>query len=169
MFSLVLLISFLLPIPFQRPNPFLLQDMFLLPEPALFPHPPPIPFSLLSSCSVWACDAPEKRDQGGALFEPKASLRRPRFYGTAQVALSEAQRPGQPGRLFFAYFSLAKQRKVKCRRATPGQQSQASYEFNSCLRRQTMRKKPKTPRITRPNKPPEPAGRPAAPSLRHPS
>ncbi|WP_415838344.1 hypothetical protein, partial [Polaromonas hydrogenivorans] len=31
------------------------------------------------------------------------------------------QGPRQPGRLSFAYFSLAKQRKVSCRRATPGQ------------------------------------------------
>ena len=49
----------------------------------------------------------------------------PRFCRSAQVARSEAQGPGQPGRLSFAYFSLAKQRKVSYRRATPGQQTQA--------------------------------------------
>ena len=49
----------------------------------------------------------------------------PRFSGRSKVARSAAQGPGQPGRLSFAYFSLAKQRKVSCRRATPGQQAQA--------------------------------------------
>jgi len=49
----------------------------------------------------------------------------PRFCRSSQVARSEAKGPRQPGRLSFAYFSLAKQRKVSCRRATPGQQNQA--------------------------------------------
>ena len=49
----------------------------------------------------------------------------PRFCHSPQVARSEAQGPRQPGRLSFAYFSLAKQRKVSCRRATPGQQANA--------------------------------------------
>ncbi|CDS54576.1 hypothetical protein [Polaromonas sp. CG9_12] len=49
----------------------------------------------------------------------------PRFEYPSQVARSEAQGPRQPGRLSFAYFSLAKQRKVSCRRATPGQQVNA--------------------------------------------
>ena len=49
----------------------------------------------------------------------------PRFSGRSKVARSEAQGPGQPGRLSFAYFSLAKQRKVSCRRATPGQPATA--------------------------------------------
>ena len=49
----------------------------------------------------------------------------PRFCHSSQVARSAAQGPRQPGRLSFAYFSLAKQRKVSYRRATPGQQTQA--------------------------------------------
>jgi hypothetical protein len=49
----------------------------------------------------------------------------PRFCRSSQVARSEAKGPGQPGRLSFAYFSLAKQRKVSCRRATPGRQHPA--------------------------------------------
>ena len=49
----------------------------------------------------------------------------PRFCPSAQVARSEAKGPRQPGRLSFAYFSLAKQRKVSCRRATPGRQPSA--------------------------------------------
>jgi len=34
----------------------------------------------------------------------------------------------QQGRLFFAYFPLAKQKKVSCRRATPGQPTQAHHK-----------------------------------------
>ncbi|MEO7232005.1 MAG: hypothetical protein ABIW96_04780, partial [Polaromonas sp.] len=49
----------------------------------------------------------------------------PRFSGAAQVARSEAKGPRQPGRLFFGDFLLAKQEKVTCRRATPGQQVKA--------------------------------------------
>ena len=49
----------------------------------------------------------------------------PRFGQSAQVARSAAKGPSQPGRLSFAYFSLAKQRKVSRRRATPGQQAPA--------------------------------------------
>ncbi|MDB5930174.1 MAG: hypothetical protein JWR60_1881 [Polaromonas sp.] len=88
------------------------------------PHPTPRP----QSRSAWACDDPKKRDQGGALFECSAAERvcaDPCFFGAAQVARSAAKGPRQPGRLSFAYFSLAKQRKVSCRRATPGQQATA--------------------------------------------
>ena len=49
----------------------------------------------------------------------------PRFCRSAQVARSEAKGPGQSGRLFFGDFLLAKQKKVTCRRATPGQPNQA--------------------------------------------
>ena len=49
----------------------------------------------------------------------------PRFCRSAQVARSEAKGPGQSGRLFFGDFLLAKQKKVTCRRATPGQQASA--------------------------------------------
>jgi len=49
----------------------------------------------------------------------------PRFCRSSQVARSAAKGLGQPGRLSFAYFSLAKQRKVSCRRATPGRQHPA--------------------------------------------
>ena len=41
-------------------------------------------------------------------------------HGLSQVARSAAKGLRQPGRLFFAYFSLAKQKKVSSRRATPG-------------------------------------------------
>ncbi|MBG6074434.1 hypothetical protein IWX85_000241 [Polaromonas sp. CG_9.11] len=54
----------------------------------------------------------------------------PRFSWRSKVARSAAQGPRQPGRLSFAYFSLAKQRKVGCRRATPGQQAQAKLNAN---------------------------------------
>ena len=49
----------------------------------------------------------------------------PRFCQSAQVARSEAKGPGQSGRFFFGDFLLAKQKKVTCRRATPGQQASA--------------------------------------------
>ena len=49
----------------------------------------------------------------------------PRFCQSAQVARSAAQGPRQPGRLFFGDFLLAKQKKVTCRRATPGQPNHA--------------------------------------------
>ena len=54
----------------------------------------------------------------------------PRFCRSSQVARSEAKGPRQPGRLSFAYFSLAKQRKVSCRRATPGQPNPAKLTQN---------------------------------------
>ena len=63
----------------------------------------------------WACAVSKKRDQGRALSERNAVKRvcaDPRFLLTAQVARSAAKGPRQPGRLSFAYFSLAKQRKV---------------------------------------------------------
>jgi len=44
----------------------------------------------------------------------------PRFCPSSQVARSEAKGLGQPGRLFFGDFLLAKQKKVTGRRATPG-------------------------------------------------
>ena len=53
----------------------------------------------------------------------------------------------QQGRLSFAYFSLAKQRKVSSRRATPGQLPSAKpnrYQFNSFLRPYSKGQKPKT-------------------------
>ena len=78
--------------------------------------------------SGWACADRAKRDQGRALFERNEVKRvcaAPRFSRSAQVARSAAQGPSQPGRLSFAYFSLAKQRKVSCRRATPGQPAKA--------------------------------------------
>ena len=49
----------------------------------------------------------------------------PRFCHSSQVARSAAKGPGQSGRLFFGDFLLAKQKKVTCRRATPGQQPSA--------------------------------------------
>jgi hypothetical protein len=52
----------------------------------------------------------------------------PRFCRSLQVARSEAQGPRQPGRLFFGEFLLAKQKKVTCRRATPGQQNQEKLQ-----------------------------------------
>ena len=88
----------------------------------------PDPLTISPARSVWACDDLEKRDQGGALFERNEVERvcaDPRFFRSSQVARSEAKGPRQPGRLFFGDFLLAKQKKVTCRRATPGQPNQA--------------------------------------------
>ncbi len=57
--------------------------------------------------------------KGGSCLS-EASSDAPRRNRAAQVARSEAKGPGQSGRLFFGDFLLAKQKKVTCRRATPG-------------------------------------------------
>ena len=67
---------------------------------------------------------PVRRGKSGIRAARCLSRRRvcadPRFCPSSQVARSEAKGLRQPGRLSFAYFSLAKHRKVSCRRATPG-------------------------------------------------
>ncbi len=57
--------------------------------------------------------------KGGSCLS-EASSADPRRNRAAQVARSEAKGPGQSGRLFFGDFLLATQKKVTCRRATPG-------------------------------------------------
>ena len=69
--------------------------------------------------SGWACEKGGNRDQGRALFEPQASLREPPI-SALFTWLPEG--PQTAGRLSFGSFSLAKQRKGTCCRATPGQQ-----------------------------------------------
>ena len=93
------------------------------PAPAPVPVPVPVPASPVLS-------GPASMRKNGIRAARCLSRRRvcadPRFSACSQVARSEAQGPRQPGRLSFAYFSLAKQRKVSCRRATPGQQANAA-------------------------------------------
>jgi len=82
------------------------------------PIPPPPPFCMRRG-------AQGQTDQGERLSEPKASSSStPAGPSTAGCprSVSEGGRR-QQGRLFFAYFLLAKQKKVSCRRATPGQQA----------------------------------------------
>ncbi len=67
-------------------------------------------------------------DQGCALSEPQASLRRPRLKRAPQAARSAAQGRRHQGRLFLGDFLLAKQKKVTRRRATPGQQPSAAQQ-----------------------------------------
>ena len=76
-------------------------------------------FCLSPTRSGWACDDREKRDQGRALFERSEFARTPVFLGQRRLTWSEAQGTQTAGRLSFAYFSLATQRKVSRRRATP--------------------------------------------------
>ena len=55
----------------------------------------------------------------------EASLRGPRLSSSSTGCLKRSARPQTAGRLFFGDFLLAKQKKVTCRRATPGQPNQA--------------------------------------------
>jgi hypothetical protein len=81
-------------------------------EGVFFPHP----FCMRRGAQLGA-------DQGRACLS-EASLHAPRLKQAPQVARSVAEGRRQQGRLFFAYFLLAKQKKVSCRRATPGLQQQ---------------------------------------------
>ena len=55
----------------------------------------------------------------------EASLRGPRLSSSSTGCLKRSARPQTAGRLFFGDFLLAKQKKVTCRRATPGRQPSA--------------------------------------------
>ena len=55
----------------------------------------------------------------------EASLRGPRLSLSSTGCLKRSARPQTAGRLFFGNFLLAKQKKVTCRRAPPGQPNQA--------------------------------------------
>ncbi len=79
----------------------------------LFPHP-----------SGWAEERRQKRIRARDCLSRRRVRARPRFCRAPQVARSEAKGPGLSGRLFFGDFLLATQKKVTCRRATPGQQAQ---------------------------------------------
>jgi hypothetical protein len=68
--------------------------------------------------------AQAKADQGERLSEPKASSSEtPLLPSTAGCPEAQRRGPRLSGRLFFGDFLLAKQKKVTCRRATPGQQA----------------------------------------------
>ena len=87
------------------------------PFPESAPKPAPVPASPVLA-------EPVMMGKSGIRAARCLSRRRvcadPRFCPSSQVARSEAKGLRQSGRLSFAYFSLAKQRKVSCRRATPG-------------------------------------------------
>ena len=63
-----------------------------------------------------------RRIRTGDCLSRRRVRARPRLVRAPQVARSAAEGRRQRGRLFFAYFLLASQRKVSCRRATPGMQ-----------------------------------------------
>ena len=125
----------------KRFAPWRLQALFQFAEPPSQPSPrggrSQYPLSgahgslpaFLPSCLPppprpgWACAAPQKRDQGRALFEPGLSLRGPPL-------LRRSAGTQTAGRLFFGNFLLAKQKKVSSRRATPGQQPLAKLTRN---------------------------------------
>ena len=67
--------------------------------------------------------------KGGSCLRPKASSDAPRRNRAAQVAHSEAQGPGQSGRLFLCLLSFwRRKKKVSCCRATPGLQANHQYQ-----------------------------------------
>ena len=92
-------------------------------------------------CWLFGCSAPHPlcmrrgaqrpADQGSRLSERSAAQRvraRPRWTRAPQVARSEAQGRRQWGRLFFAYFLLAKQKKVsRPPGRTPGSRPQQRH------------------------------------------
>jgi hypothetical protein len=96
------------------------------PAPVPVPVPAPVP---IPAPATPVLTGPVMGGKSGIRAARCLSRRRvcadPRFCRSSQVARSEAKGPRQQGRLSFAYFSLAKQRKVSCRRATPGQLNQA--------------------------------------------
>ena len=72
--------------------------------------------------------APRSGGSGGsgiALFERSEFSETPPEPSTAGCPVAQRRGRRHQGRLSFAYFSLAKQRKVSCRRATPGEQAYA--------------------------------------------
>jgi len=71
----------------------------------------------------WAEERRQKRIRARDCLSRRRVRARPRFCRAPQVARSEAQGPRLSGRLFFGDFLLATQKKVTCRRATPGQQA----------------------------------------------
>ncbi len=85
--------------PHQHPNP----------NPNLFPHP-----------LGWTEERRQKRIRARDCLSRRRVRARPRFCRAPQVARSEAQGPRLSGRLFFGDLLLATQKKVTCRRATPG-------------------------------------------------
>ena len=89
---------------------------------------------------------PVMSGKSGIRAAPCLSRRRvcadPRFCRSSQVARSAAKGPGQPGRLFFGDFLLAKQKKVTCRRATPGQPASAKLTQHENKTKPTTGTKP---------------------------
>jgi hypothetical protein len=75
------------------------------------PLPPP------SGCAE---ERRARRVRTGDCLSRRRVRARPRLVRAPQVARSAAKGRIQRGRLFFAYFLLASQKKVSCRRATPG-------------------------------------------------
>jgi hypothetical protein len=73
--------------------------------------------------SGWAEERSRKWIRTSDCLSRRRVRARPHFRRAPQVARSEAEGPGPSGRLFFGDFLLAKQKKVTCRRATPGQQT----------------------------------------------
>ena len=69
-------------------------------------------------------------DQGACLFEAIAEFARdPTFTEHRSVPVAK-RRDDEQGRLFFAYFLLAKQKKVSCCRTIPGTRRKTNQATN---------------------------------------
>ncbi len=79
-------------------------------------HPP-------SGCAE---ERKSRRIRAGTCLSEASLCQTPTGLSTARCPAAQRRGRRQRGRLFFAYFLLAKQKKVSSRRATPGQQAQPS-------------------------------------------
>jgi hypothetical protein len=106
-------------------------------------------FVPVPDCPLWMRrGAQDQTDQGSCMFEPKASLHETPA-GPSTAGCPGAKRRGRrnQGRLFFGDFLLAKQKKVTCRRATPGQQPSAK---STATKTRTIHDRPGPDRRARP-------------------
>jgi hypothetical protein len=84
--------------------------------------PPRIRVGFLSSHpSGWAEERSRKRIRASDCLSAASSSSTPFSASTAGCPAAQRRGPGPSGRLFFGDFLLATQKKVTCRRATPGQ------------------------------------------------
>ena len=128
-------------------------------SPVPYPPPNPPPFWLRRGAEV-------QTDQDGRLSEPKASSS-PAPAGPSTAGCPRSVSEGgrrQQGRLFFAYFLLARQKKVSCRRATPGLLAN-HQSFNSLARGRNELSVQGTPQS--PAHPPAPGPASPAPAQSH--
>ena len=85
------------------------------------------PLSCFPHLSGCAGERSRQRIRASDCLSAASSSSTPFSASTAGCPEAQRRGPGPSGRLFFGDFLLAKQKKVTCRRATPGQQPQARH------------------------------------------